>query len=152
MIKLNWTKNLTSRQKFVIEQVSWGRKTFKDLAGFFEGDRKHLRYKVINPLLKQKILSEAEDGYEVDVQGVNRVFIESGGEELLNKEVETIEYERAEHRGELEQRGDKYEPGAIRATQQTNPEEQRVEAALREDLTFRLQNEREQVKGLRQEV
>jgi hypothetical protein len=135
--RLNWIrdKSLTSKQRFLIEQVAWGRKTFEKLAEFFGGGPKHLRYKVINPLINRGILSVTNDAYEVHVETVHQIFVESGGEDHLKKEMGAIEAERAAHKLWLEERDEEYEPGATHEDSESEVEKRQA-AVLRGELDW----------------
>jgi hypothetical protein len=89
---------LTPRQRFLVEQVAWGRDTFEELLGYFGGDPRYLRYRVLGPLSKKGVLIEAEGTYSVDFEALEDLFVESGGEELLRAEMGAVEGERARQR------------------------------------------------------
>ena len=86
--KLNWIPKgvLNPKQRFVVEQVAWGRDTFDYLLAYFCGEPKHLRYRVLSPLLKANVLTVAGETYTVDMDALNHLFASSGGEDLLDEE------------------------------------------------------------------
>jgi hypothetical protein len=94
-----------------------------------------LRNRVFDPLVEKGILSEVEDGYEVDVKTLQRVFVESGGGELLKEEIEAVEGERARQGRGLKESAAGRDPGVARGNRQTESEK-RIDAAFRGELDW----------------
>jgi hypothetical protein len=149
--KLNWVPDgvVSPKQKFLIEHVAWGRRAFEDLVAFFcvghEGEGEevekksnlawNLKSRQIKPLVEKGLLAETEEGYAVDLEALQRTFVESGGEAALKGAEEAVEEERLRHHRKLREGGDEHEPGAARGNRQTEFEE-RIDAAIRGELDW----------------
>lgn len=90
--------------------------------------------RTMKPLLEKGFLSETEDGYMENMETVDRVFVESGGQEHLQREYDAIKEERTRQREKLKRRGEEYEPGALHDNQDLSKE--KVEAYLKGELDY----------------
>jgi hypothetical protein len=94
IIKLNWTPSLNKRQKFLAEQVLYGRTTIEDLVDYFGARKNDLIKRTVNPLLEEGILLQEGETLRVSWEGVDEAFVDSGGENLLLGYVRRVKGER----------------------------------------------------------
>ena len=94
LIKLTWTPSLNKRQKFLAEQVLYGRSTIEDLVDYFGARKYDLIKRTVNPSLEEGILLQEGEMLRVSWEGVDEAFVDSGGEDLLLGYVRRIQGER----------------------------------------------------------
>ena len=74
---------MNKRQKFLAEQVLYGRNTIEGLMDYFGARKNDLIKRAVNPLLEEGILLQESETLRVSWEGVDEAFVDSGGEELL---------------------------------------------------------------------
>jgi hypothetical protein len=94
LIKLAWTPSLNKKQKFLAEQVLYGRSTIEDLVAYFGARKNDLLKRTIAPLLEGGILLKEDGTLRFSWEGVDEAFVDSGGEDLLLGYVRRVRGER----------------------------------------------------------
>ena len=92
--KLIWTPTINKKQRFVVEQVTYGRDTLEELVEFF-GTTKYNFQRTISTLKDTGILTEVDGQYILSEEAIVKEFNDSGGEKLLKRYLERIRRERA---------------------------------------------------------
>ncbi|KAL8956156.1 MAG: hypothetical protein Q9183_006394 [Haloplaca sp. 2 TL-2023] len=82
-LKIMWSPTLNKNQRFLLEQILYGRNTLESLYDYFQIKRKdNFKKNCIGTLLDRELIVEAEfDGiiyYKVLVEGVEKLFDKSG--------------------------------------------------------------------------
>ena len=94
LIKLTWTPSLNKRQKFLAEQVLYGRNTIEGLVDYFGARKNDLIKRTVNPLLEVGVLRKEDGTLRFSWEGVYEAFVDSGGEDLLLGYVRRVQGER----------------------------------------------------------
>lgn len=94
--RLIWTPTINKKQRFVVEQVAYGRDTLEELAAFFRTKKYNFR-RTISPLLDKGIMVEIDNQYILSEGAIAKEFNGSGGEKLLKSYLERIQREREEY-------------------------------------------------------
>ena len=74
--KLIWTPTINKKQRFVVEQVAYGRNTLKDLIDYF-GAREDNFKRTIEYLLQKSILIEFGGAYVISEEAIHQEFRQS---------------------------------------------------------------------------
>jgi hypothetical protein len=85
---------LNKRQKFLAEQVLYGRNTIEGLVDYFGARKNDLIKRTVNPLLEGGVLRKEDGTLRFSREGVDEAFLDSGGEDLLLGYVRRVQGER----------------------------------------------------------
>ena len=85
---------MNKRQKFLAEQVLYGRSTIEDLVDYFGARKNDLIKRTVNPLIEKGILLQEGETLRVSWEGVDEAFVDTGGEDLLLGYVRRVQGER----------------------------------------------------------
>jgi hypothetical protein len=107
-LKIMWLPDINKDQRFLLEEILYGRNTLEDLYTFFQPKRRdNFKKNRIGKLLSLGLLVEEKiDGeihYEVSIEGIEKKF-EEGGRDALAGYMESVRRDRTEYR----QSGDKF--------------------------------------------
>jgi hypothetical protein len=81
-------------QKFLAEQVLYGRNTIEGLVDYFCARKNDLIKRTVNPLLEVGVLRKEDGTLRFSWEGVDEAFLDSGGEDLLLGYVRRVQGER----------------------------------------------------------
>lgn len=98
-LKLMWLPNVSKEQRFVLEQILYGRNTLEALHTYFEPkDKSYFKNKKLGNI-KHLLIEEDIDGealFKLSVDAIDRQF-EDGGRQDLLRYLETVDKERTQY-------------------------------------------------------
>jgi len=95
---LLWIDPITTKEKFILEQVAWGRNTVQSLAAYFGISEKTLLYNHLNQLESRRFLVKDGEEYSVVTERIDQTYYGTKGEELHSTHKDRVSTEREENK------------------------------------------------------
>ncbi len=95
---LLWIDPITTKEKFILEQVAWGRNTVQSLAEYFGMDEKGLLYRNLKPLENRGLLIKEGEEYIVSEERIEEMYTGAKGERAHESQRDRVSLDRKEYK------------------------------------------------------